>query len=37
MARIASAIIANLPHHVTQPGNGRQRTVFTEVAVMIHP
>jgi putative transposase len=30
MARIARVIIPNLPHHVTQRGNGRQRTFFTE-------
>ena len=30
MARIARVIIPNLPHHVTQRGNGRQKTFFTE-------
>jgi putative transposase len=30
MARIARVIIPNLPHHVTQRGNGRQKTFFSE-------
>ncbi len=30
MARIARVVIPNLPHHVTQRGNGRQKTFFTE-------
>ena len=28
MARLARVVIPGLPHHVTQRGNGRARTVF---------
>jgi putative transposase len=30
MARIARVVIPNLPHHVTQRGNGRQKVFFSE-------
>jgi putative transposase len=30
MARLARVIIPNLPHHVTQRGNGRQKVFFSE-------
>src|SRR5258707_5592537 len=30
MARLARIIVPGLPHHVTQRGNGRQRTFFSE-------
>jgi putative transposase len=30
MARLARVVIPGLPHHVTQRGNGRQRTFFSE-------
>jgi putative transposase len=30
MARLARVIIPDLPHHVTQRGNGRQKTFFTQ-------
>ncbi|MGQ0659791.1 transposase [Sphingosinicella sp.] len=30
MARLARLVIPGLPHHVTQRGNGRQRTFFEE-------
>ena len=28
MARLARLVIPGLPHHVTQRGNGRQKTFF---------
>ena len=28
MARLARVVIAGVPHHVTQRGNGRQQTFF---------
>lgn len=30
MARLARAVFAGLPHHVTQRGNGRQQTFFND-------
>jgi len=30
MARLARIVVPNLPHHVTQRGNGRQRTFFED-------
>jgi len=30
MARLARAVFAGLPHHVTQRGNGRARTFFSD-------
>ena len=30
MARLARLVIPGLPHHVTQRGNGRQKTFFEE-------
>jgi putative transposase len=30
MARLARVVIPNLPHHVTQRGNGRSRTFFSD-------
>ena len=30
MTRLARAVFPNLPHHVTQRGNGRQRTFFAD-------
>src|SRR5258708_14170810 len=30
MARVARVVIAGVPHHVTQRGNGRARTFFSE-------
>ena len=30
MARLARVVVPGLPHHVTQRGNGRQRTFFTD-------
>lgn len=30
MARLARAVFAGLPHHVTQRGNGRAQTFFSE-------
>jgi putative transposase len=30
MARLARLIVPGLPHHVTQRGNGRAQTFFTD-------
>ena len=30
MARLARIVVPGSPHHVTQRGNGRQQTFFTE-------
>ena len=30
MARIARIVVANLPHHITQRGNRRQKTFFQD-------
>lgn len=30
MARLARVVVSGLPHHVTQRGNGRQQTFFTD-------
>ncbi len=30
MARVARIMIPGMPHHVTQRGNGRQRTFFED-------
>jgi putative transposase len=30
MARLARIVIPGIPHHVTQRGNGRQRTFFSD-------
>lgn len=30
MARLARYVIPGIPHHVTQHGNGRQKTFFVE-------
>ena len=30
MARLARAVFAGIPHHVTQRGNGRQQTFFRD-------
>jgi putative transposase len=30
MPRLARAVFPGLPHHVTQRGNGRARTFFTD-------
>ena len=30
MARLARVVIPGVPHHVTQRGNGRARTFFSE-------
>jgi putative transposase len=30
MARLARVVIPNLPHHVTQRGNGRAQTFFCD-------
>ncbi len=30
MVRFARVVIPGLPHHVTQRGNGRQRTLFVD-------
>jgi putative transposase len=30
MARLARVVVPHLPHHVTQRGNGRQKTFFSD-------
>lgn len=30
MARLARAVFPGIPHHVTQRGNGRQQTFFSD-------
>jgi putative transposase len=30
MSRLAGSIVPGVPHHVTQRGNGRQRTFFSD-------
>ena len=30
MARLARFVLPDIPHHVTQRGNGRQRTFFDD-------
>jgi putative transposase len=36
MARLARAVFPGLPHHVTQRGNGRQRTFFREADYVLY-
>ncbi|MDZ7629754.1 MAG: transposase [Parvularculaceae bacterium] len=36
MARLARFIVPDAPHHVTQRGNGRQRTFFCEVDYLLY-
>ena len=35
MARLPRAVLPGLPHHVTQRGNGRQQTFFSDEAETI--
>ena len=35
MSRIARLVIPNLPHHVTQRGNGRQKVFFDQADYVI--
>jgi putative transposase len=36
MARLARFVLPGIPHHVTQRGNGRQRTFFTEADYAVY-
>jgi hypothetical protein len=35
MARLSRVVIPGIPHHVTQRGNGRQRTFFEDYGITV--
>ncbi|SDM97427.1 putative transposase [Geoalkalibacter ferrihydriticus] len=36
MARIARAVVAGIPHHITQRGNRRQQKIFCDDALDLY-